>query len=177
MNNITLLMTAGNVAFWLFNATVPPRICLRILDRKPPEPGSRFFRVRTLELSFYRLLGIRWWKDRLPVMAGTLNRKNLSKNISQDYLCQMITATCSTEVIHLTCGAVGYLSIGFVLLLPAPLSYVPLFTVIATANLLAQIPFVAAQRYNRARFMRVLGRLQLQGLDRGAINGRGRCKP
>ena len=40
----------------------------------------------------------------------------------------MITATCSTEVIHLVSGICGFLSIGFVLLLPTPLRIFPFFS-------------------------------------------------
>ena len=164
MLNITLKMILINCLFWLFIATVMPKVCLFFMGKSCPSLNNPFFRVRSKELTLYRLLGIRWWKDKLPVMpGGELDSKKLSKNITPEYLIQMITATCSTEVIHLVSGICGFLSIGFVLLLPTPLPYIPLFSVIASANLLFQLPFIAAQRYNRARFWRLRAALMKMG--------------
>lgn len=149
-------MVLLNCGFWFFMAIVMPKICLYFLNKNHPLINNSFFRVRRKELTLYRLLGIRRWKEHLPTMpGGDLDRKHLSKDITPEYLEQMIKATYATEVIHLVSGICGFLSIGFVLLLPTPLPYIPLFSIIAMANFTFQLPFIAAQRYNRARFLRL----------------------
>ncbi|MCX7727458.1 MAG: hypothetical protein N2053_11500 [Chitinispirillaceae bacterium] len=133
-----------------------PKICIIFLNKNRWIINSSFFRVQIKELVFYHKVGIKLWKDRLPVMSGgELDRKHLRKEITIEYLDQMITATCYTEVIHLVCGITGFLSIGSVLLLPKPLPYLPFFSIIALLNFLTQLPFILVQRYNRARFLRV----------------------
>ncbi len=165
MNDTTIKMFVINIAFWLLNATVSPRVCLSILEKIPPVPQNSFFRVRDKELVFYRLLGIRRWKDRLPVMRGELDRKHLGTSVSPEHLHKLIAATCSTEVIHLVCAIVGFLPIGFVFLLKNSLYFLLLFSAISSANFFLQLPFIAAQRYNRARFLRVERALLMNGID------------
>lgn len=156
MNNITMIMILINCTFWFLIATVPPKICLHFLGKSPPSPNSFLFKVYCGEIRFYRLIGIRWWKKFLPVMpGGELDRKHIKRKISLDYLRQMTEATCTTELIHFVCGLAGFQSILFALILPDPSQFIFLFIVIASLNFIAQLPFIAAQRYNRVRFIRI----------------------
>jgi glycosyl-4,4'-diaponeurosporenoate acyltransferase len=101
----------------------------------------------------YEGLGIRRWKDRLPE-AGTLFRGGTSKRSlpgrSDDALHRFAAETRRAELVH---WAIPAVTPAFALWNPPAL-----VGAMAAYAVLANLPCLAVQRYNRARILRVLDR-------------------
>lgn len=101
----------------------------------------------------YERIGIRRWKDVLPE-AGALFRGGVSKRAlpgrDSESLARFAAETRRAELVH---WGVGAITPAFALWNPWPL-----FAAMAVYGILANAPFIAIQRYNRARIARVLRR-------------------
>ncbi|HEX2574723.1 MAG TPA: hypothetical protein VHK88_00150 [Aquihabitans sp.] len=152
LSNLAIL--AANVALWAVahagSGYVAHRLPLDRLQRDGP-----LLRLRAVERGgrLYERLGIRRWKDRLPE-AGALFRDGLSKRSlpggRAEGLERFAAETRRAERGHwlsLTCLPL------FVLWNP------PVGVALMVAyGVLVNLPFIAIQRYNRARVQRVLAR-------------------
>lgn len=118
------------------------------------DPSKSIYKIRKWEIanSFYtRKLKIKKWKDKLPSYTAKngFSKKQL-KSISEidpRYIKDFITETCRGEWDHLMCCA--YILIAFWI---NPLPYAVLFSSIVV---FCNLPFVAIQRYNRLRLLRL----------------------
>ena len=125
-------------------------------------PAERFlsdgwlYRERRFERGgalYFRLLGIRRWKGLLPdgggLFAGGFEKRHL-RSVDPAYLGRFLLETRRAELTH-------YLAMA-----PAPLFFLwnpwPVGVFMLLYALAANLPCIAAQRYNRARLRRVLGR-------------------
>jgi len=96
--------------------------------------------------SVYERLGVRRWKDRLPEAGGLfggVSKRSLS--LGRDGLAQFAAETRRAEYVHWALLAVGPL---FAWWNPWPLALAMLGYAV-----LANVPFVIVQRYNRARVL------------------------
>ena len=83
---------------FVFIATVMPKVCL--MGKSCPSLNNPFSESAARN-SLYIVYSVSGGERQASGDAGgELDRKKLSKNITPEYLIQMITATCSTEVIH-----------------------------------------------------------------------------
>lgn len=116
---------------------------------------GRLTRLRGWERDgrIYERIGIRRWKDALPE-AGALFRGGVSKRHTTgrdtDSLARFAAETRRAELVH---WGVAAITPAFALWNP-----LPLFAAMAAYGVLANAPFIAIQRYNRARIGRVLRR-------------------
>jgi len=106
-------------------------------------------RVRPFELALYRRLGVPRWKDRLPE-AGALFPGGISKRHLPDSLEVFVRETRRAELAHWWALAAGPV---FALWNP-PLGVV----LMVLYGIVVNAPFIAIQRYNRARAQRLLHR-------------------
>ena len=113
----------------------------------PPVKGtSPWFRPRRWEAPFYRFLGVKHWKKRLPTYDP--RQFSLKENTAQ----QVVRNMCGAEVVHEIIMLCSFL----------PLLTVPFFgefwTFLITSVLSALFDslFVMAQRYNRPRLERIV---------------------
>lgn len=117
------------------------------------EQGGRFYERR---------LRIRSWKDRLPEGGATF-RGGFSKarieGRSEAHLLRIAAETRRAEYVHWANAAAGPLFIVF-----QPLWIVGVMTAF---GLVVHLPFIAIQRYNRARLQRTLARRQLRFTSTG----------
>jgi glycosyl-4,4'-diaponeurosporenoate acyltransferase len=154
------VLSACWVAVGLGTGWVGHGLALRRLDHdtwvtrpRAFEQGGRFYE---------RKLRIRSWKDRLPE-AGATFRGGFSKSRiegrSDAHLLRFVAETRRAEYVHWANAAAGPLFIVFV-----PLWIVGVMT---TFGLLVHLPFIAIQRYNRARLQRTLARRQLRATGTG----------
>jgi glycosyl-4,4'-diaponeurosporenoate acyltransferase len=102
---------------------------------------------------FYERLGIRWWKDRLPEAGGAFrggtSKRSLPGRADGD-LARFAAETRRAELVHWAVPAVTPLF---------PLWNPPGLVVAMVAYaVLANVPCIAIQRYNRARIARILAR-------------------
>ena len=117
-------------------------------------PSKPLYKIRKWEVknSFYtRKLKIKKWKDKLPqyVAKNGFSKKQM-KNLSElepTYIKEFISETCRGEWDHLMCCA--YVLFSFWI---NPLYYAILFSCIV---IFCNLPFIAIQRYNRLRLLRL----------------------
>ena len=125
-------------------------------------PVSRFAHdnIVTRERSFeahgavyQRYLRIRRWKDRLPeagdFFAGGFSKRHLTSR-SEEHLNRFVAETRRAEMVHWTNLCAGPLFL--IWCRPLVGGLMVLFGVVS------QLPFIAIQRFNRARLQRVLTR-------------------
>jgi glycosyl-4,4'-diaponeurosporenoate acyltransferase len=96
------------------------------------------------------VLRVRRWKDRVPdaggLFAGGMRKRGVSRDPEQ--LARLVVETRRAELVHL-----AVLAISPVFLLWNPLW---LAAVMVTYNIVANVPFMVIQRYNRPRLVRLL---------------------
>lgn len=117
----------------------------------PEKPIYKIHKWETENDFYNRKLKIKRWKDKLPqyIAKNGFSKKQM-KNLSEmspKYIKSFIVETCRAEWDHLACCA--YSLISFII---NPLFYAVLFSVIVV---LCNIPFIAIQRYNRLRLLRL----------------------
>lgn len=145
----------ADAAVWTGWSAVVGYACHRLPPERLDHDG-RLTRLRPFERDgrFYERFGIRRWKDRVPE-AGDLFRGGVSKRHlpGRDAagLARFVAETRRAELVH---WLVPVITPVFALFNPAPLMAAMVVYAVA-----ANVPFVAIQRYNRARALRVLRRL------------------
>lgn len=134
---------------WLFTAL--PVACFAPGDARSWEQGGRFYE---------RIFGIRRWKNRLPDAARWFNggfAKGTLDGLDPAYLRRFIRETWRGELCHwfaLACAPMFFL-------------WNPWWAdlVMVGYALMANLPCILAQRYNRVRLRRLLARPRQLGLD------------
>ncbi len=125
------------------------------------DPSKPIYRIRKWEVegSFYtKKLRIKKWKDKLPqyIAKNGFSKKHM-KNLSEmepAYIRKFISETCRGEWDHLMCCT--YFFIAFWI---NSLCYAVLFSCIV---IFCNLPFIAIQRYNRLRLLRLYKKLNLK---------------
>ena len=147
-----LVLLAIDIAAWLIiNLSVSWMVSKRSAESF--NPGSWLYRKRTWEKNarFYeKAMKIKKWKNRLPDGAAVSKsgfRKKRLRNTDSGYLNMFIRETCRAEYLH------------WILLLLSLLFFIwnPWYIgimMIAYA-VIANMPCIFAQRYNRIRLLRV----------------------
>ena len=143
-----------DVAAWFLIHSVTGYAAHRLPLRRLQRDGW-LLRLRAFEQGgrLYERLGIRRWKDRLPeaggVFRGGMSKRQLPTE-AEGGLARFAAETRRAELGHWAAMAGGPL---FVLWNPPAIAAVMVLYGVA-----ANAPFIAIQRYNRARVARVLGR-------------------
>jgi glycosyl-4,4'-diaponeurosporenoate acyltransferase len=141
-------LLVANVAWWAFVHSVTGYAAHGLPSERLADDGW-LLRVRPGEVDRYRRLGIRRWKDRLPE-AGALFPGGISKRHVGSSVEQFVRETRRAELAHWWAMAGG--PVAGLWNPPAGLVLMVAYGVGVNA------PFVAIQRYNRARAMRLLRR-------------------
>ena len=139
----------------------------------PFDPEKRLFRSRKWEQNgrIYTKLAIDKWKKLVPDMSRILPdmvKKELpaeSGALDAHQAETLVQETCRAEVVH---GASCLLGLAFLWLWPGWGGAV----VLAVWVLLANLPFILIQRYNRPRLMRLASLLRKKEQRRGEHNAR-----
>lgn len=155
--NDAILAVAGGVTWGVWSSVCG--FAAHRLPRERLECDQSILRLRRFEAGgrgYERVLRIKRWKDRLPE-AGALFRGGFSKRRverhDRAYLAEFAVATRRAELAHWA----------IVVLAPTFFAWMPLFGMpwwLATAmfgyGVVANVPCILVQRYNRARLERVL---------------------
>lgn len=107
-----------------------------------------WFSERNFEKNLYKRLHVKKWKDFLPTADEDLF--SLEKRTPV----QVIKAGCQAEIVHECCAAAGLLS----MFLAIPFGYFWVFCVTSILAALCDLAFVAIQRFNRPRLMKLIER-------------------
>ena len=152
-----LVLALAGAASWAGWSSVCGYAAHRI-PRDHLEHDGRLLRLRGWERggrTYDRLLWIKAWKDRLPE-AGALFRDGFSKRRARHdraYLHELQVATRRAERAH---WAILALSPTFFLWIPAFGMPWWLAVVMVGYGVVANVPCILVQRYNRGRFARIL---------------------
>ena len=138
----------------------------------PFDPEKRLFRSRKWEQNgrIYTKLAIDKWKKLVPDMSRILPdmvKKELpgSGAVTADQAAALVQETCRAELVH---GASCLLGLAFLWLWPGWGGAI----VLAVWVLLANLPFILIQRYNRPRLMRLAALLRKRAQRKGEQNAR-----
>lgn len=139
--NIYLLVLLGAVS-----------LLMRVLIPKRFWNGHReCFRVKGWEMSFYKKIRIKKWKDKIPEMGRTGGfPKDHLRSADPVYLERFISETCFGEWMHFTAGVVGFSALLFY-----PLSDLFFVLPILIVNFFLHLLPCLIQRYNRYRLLRL----------------------
>ena len=117
--------------------------------------------------TYERVLGIKRWKDLLPE-AGSFFRGGVSKRSlrghSEPALLAFAAETRRAERVHWT---IALCALSFFVWCPFLVA-----TIMVALGLFSNLPFVAVQRYNRARVLRIVRRLRARA-PRASATGSG----
>ena len=147
-------MIVFNTGFWISLHLGIGYLITRYAPTSAFDYRKSWYREHFFERKLYRFLRVKRWKSLMPTY-GSFNKKNLPAKITRDYLAQFIEETCYAEIIHWGIGLAGFSSITFTLFTEAPIEYLWLFLGIAVVMFFSQMPFIAIQRYNRPRLIRL----------------------
>ncbi|MDA8261925.1 MAG: hypothetical protein M0Z47_03740 [Actinomycetota bacterium] len=148
----SLTQIAGAAAWWAASSFAVGRVAHRLDPEGLQRMGgvTKLLRIEEGGRVYERLLRIRSWKGRLPeagdIFEGGFNKKRLS-SLSAGTLARYMAETKRAELTHMA-------------LLPlalAPLAWAHgwVRAVVVAYSLAANLPFIAVQRYNRARLVRL----------------------
>ncbi len=108
----------------------------------------KWFAERDFEKNLYKKLRVKKWKKILPTADEGLF--SLEKKTPE----QVIMAGCQAEIVHECCAVAGLLS----MFLAFPFGYFWVFFGTSVAAALCDLAFVAIQRFNRPRLMKLIER-------------------
>lgn len=113
----------------------------------PTKVFKPFRKIYSFEKGFYESLGIKKWKDYLPIGKGPLfigMDKSHIDSTSSEYLSRLIEECFRAEVMHFLSIFAGYL-----IIFMFPLKYSLIISLpVAVVNMCLQYPTFIVQRYN-----------------------------
>ena len=108
------------------------------------DPNDHWFADSDAEQSIYRTIGVRSWKNRIPMPDAW--KFSIKKRSLED----VIAESCRTELVHEIGAVMSLLAV----LLTIPFGYLWFFILTSALGGLFDLVFVIVQRYNRPRLMR-----------------------
>lgn len=112
------------------------------------DSSKSWFEDSDAERAFYKLIGVRKWKKKLPTYDET------AFSIKKRSLEDIIGASCQAEVVH----EINILASLAAVLFAIPFGSVWVFILTSVGGALFDLVFVIIQRYNRPRLMRAAER-------------------
>lgn len=124
-------------------------VLVRLMPQKIYNADNWFFRVRNGELKFYKKIGIKKWKDKVPDLGWTAGfpKANL-QSLEPEYLKKFIDETCKGELLHHIAGLIGFLAL---LIFPSQ-DFFLVLPIVLVNFVLHMLPCMI-QRYNRSRLL------------------------
>lgn len=118
---------------------------------------KKAFNVSEKKLNFYKKLGVKKWKEKVPDLGQFANfKKNkIDKPFNTKYMHKFLVENCYGDMIHLISGFAGFLIVIFP---PLNLAF-SIALPVALINFIINYMPVAIQRYNRPKLMNIYKRL------------------
>lgn len=148
---ITFMTIAYHVIVRLVIGTVVDAACDNQIDS-----GKSWFEDSDAERAFYKLIGVRKWKKKLPTFDEAAF--SMKKHSLED----LIGASCQAEVVHEVNIAASLLA----MLFAVPFGSLWLFALTSILGAMVDLVFVIVQRYNRPRLMRAADRQRRMFFER-----------
>ena len=144
---LTLAITLGTITYH-FAMRLFVAFLYRSAMHNRADYSRRWYQVSKAEMHFYEKLGVKRWKNKMPTYSpATFDpRQHTWEEIAQ--------ATCQAELGHETIAVLSFLPI----LAGAWFGAYPAFIITSVLSAIFDLLFVAMQRYNRQRIVRLIGR-------------------
>lgn len=122
-----------------------------ILPKKMFNHTNKMFRVFKWEKKFYEKIGIKKWKDYLPIGAGPIGigfkKDKVYEPNNPDYILTFLQESCIAEFMHFISLLAGFI----ILIFAPPHTLFSIALPVAIVNFVLQLlPFIT-QRYNRPK--------------------------
>lgn len=153
---VVLATIIGTIFAWTIDLIVAG---ITFLIPKKFYSAQKFpFKVHKWEKGFYQKIGIRVWKDKIPIGAGPFGngfrKDKVTDKTNNEYIKYFLFDSCRAETMHIL-GAV----FGFLLVVIFPIKYVWCFAVpIAFVNFVLQVLPIFTQRYTRPKLLKLYER-------------------
>jgi len=119
-----------------------------LIPQERIDPSHRWFKERSWEPAFYKVIKIKSWKNSMP----TFNQELFSvKDLSYQEILQNM---CGAEVVHEVIIVLSFLPL---LCIPY-LGGMPAFLITSILAALVDLSFVCLQRFNRPRIVKIIDR-------------------
>ncbi|KAA9029949.1 glycosyl-4,4'-diaponeurosporenoate acyltransferase CrtO family protein [Niallia endozanthoxylica] len=157
MSLFTLWMIVINTTFWLVCCFGTAWVVHKLLPSSIYEKMKWLFKERSFEKSFYRMIHLVKWKDKLPEWGKvwSFEKNHLKQELSLEYVNRFILETYRAEI-----GHIGMAVLGFACVLVNPRDSAQMAMICSIVNVVVQIPFCLIQRFNRPRLVRLKARLE-----------------
>ena len=133
-------------------------IIIRLLPRKWFDYHKKIYYVSERESKFYKDIGIRDWKDKIPELGKTVNfsKAKLCDPNNPEYIERFILETCLGSMTHVFCmvSALGFSVFGLLWH-----GFLTMTLPVAVVYGVMNIPSILIQRYNRPRLIKKLERM------------------
>lgn len=136
---IAFMVIAYHLIVRLVIGTLVDAVCDNQIDS-----SKGWFEDSDSERAFYRLIGVRRWKKKLPTFDEAAF--SMKKHSLED----IISASCQAEVVHEINIAASLLALLFAI----PFEPLWVFVLTSVGGAVFDLMFVIVQRYNRPRLMR-----------------------
>lgn len=132
-------------------------LIIRLLPKSLFQPDKKAFRVSERKINFYKKLGVKKWKEKVPDLGQFANfKKNKIENpFSIKYMHRFLVENCYGDMIHIVSAFMGFL---IVLFPPLNVSFTIAFP-IALINFVINYMPMMIQRYNRPKLLNIYNRL------------------
>lgn len=132
-------------------------ITIRLLPKNLFQPNNKAFKVSERKINFYKKLGVKKWKEKVPDLGQFANfKKNKIENpFSLKYMHRFLVENCYGDMIHIVSAFMGFFIILFT---PLKLSFT-IALPIALINFVINYMPMMIQRYNRPKLLNIYNRL------------------
>ena len=142
---LTVAIVFGTIAYHLLVRLLISFVFNKLMKNKANLNNS-WYKVGKLEMSFYKKLKVKKWKDKMPTYEGELfdPKKHTWDEIAQ--------AMCQAELIHETNVILSFLPV----LAGIWFGSYSVFIITSICAAIFDMIFVVIQRYNRQRIMNII---------------------
>ena len=147
--NIFVPLTGFPLAILVVASMFLASYIVNAIDYKTLSKLYKLYRPRKWENGgniYQKLFKVKYWKDYIPSVSA-FDKKNLSRDLNIEYINQYLLETVRAELCH---DLIILFSIIFIIIAPSTThAKIILWTIIAN------IPCIIIQRYNRPRFEKI----------------------
>lgn len=135
-------------------------LTVHLLPKGMFEPHRKAFHVSEKKIKFYKKLGVKKWKEKVPDLGQFANfKKNKIENpFSLKYIHKFLVENCYGDMIHIVSAFMGFLIIFFP---PVDLA-ISIALPVAIINFIINYMPVMIQRYNRPKLLNIYNKLLSQ---------------
>lgn len=132
-------------------------LTIHLLPKYLFEPHKKAFKVSEKKIKFYKKLGVKKWKEKVPDLGQFANfKKNkIDHPFNLKYMHKFLIENCYGDMIHFISAILGF----FIIIFPPVKLAFSIALPIALINFVINYMPVMIQRYNRPKLLNIYNRL------------------